>query len=104
MADRDTSSAEEGAPHVASRRRFLGYLLAAPTLVAAAEVGGGIVAPERATAAVPSPPQPSDLVDLNDILTDATLPTANLISVTINKDGTASFVMPRAETGKGITT
>lgn len=84
--------------HEASRRRFLGYLLAGPVLVAAARL-----APARADG-VPSPAQPSDVVDLNDILTGATVPTADLVSVVINPDGTASFDMPRCESGQGITT
>lgn len=86
------------------RRRFLGYLLAAPTLVAAAELGRWATSARQASAAVPSGPQPSDIIDLNDILTDATRPTANLITVTVNRDGTASFAMPRCESGQGITT
>ena len=51
------------------RRRFLGYLVAAPTLVAAAELGLGVSAP--AAAAIPSGPQPPEIYDLNDLLTDA---------------------------------
>jgi isoquinoline 1-oxidoreductase subunit beta len=87
------------------RRRFLGYLVAGPTLVAAAQLGKEIAAPDRANAAgVPSPPQPPELYDLNDMLTDAALPTSGLITVRINEDGTASFALPRAEVGQGITT
>ena len=82
-----------------SRRRFVGYLIAAPTLVAAAELGLA----EQAKASIPTT-QPVDLYDLSDLLTDATRPTANLITVTVNADGTASFAMPRAEVGQGITT
>lgn len=90
---------------VTSRRRFLGYLIAAPTLVVAADLtAGSIFVPAAADAAIPSLPQPSDVVDLSDLLTYATLPTANLISVTMNTDGTASFAMPRVESGQGITT
>ncbi len=87
------------------RRRFLGYVLAAPTLVAAAQLGEELLAPDRAEAAgVPSLPQPSEIYDLNDMLTDAALPTSGLITVTVNADGTASFALPRAEVGQGITT
>src|SRR3954452_5397693 len=87
------------------RRRFLGYLIAAPTLVAGAQLGGDWLAGTGAAdAAVPSAPQPFDLYDLSDLLTDATVPTANLITVAVNPDGTASFAMPRAEVGQGITT
>src|SRR3954452_4736571 len=87
------------------RRRFLGYLIAAPTLVAGAQLGGDWLAGTGvADAAVPSGPQPFDLYDLTDLLTDATVPTANLITVAVNPDGTASFALPRAEVGQGITT
>jgi len=34
------------------------------------------------------------------VLTDAARPTANLITVVINKDGTASFALPRMEVGQ----
>ena len=81
-----------------SRRRFLGYLIAAPTLVAAAQLEA-----VPAQAAVPTV-QPVDLYDLSDLLTDAARPTANLITVAVNPDGTVSFAMPRAEVGQGITT
>jgi isoquinoline 1-oxidoreductase subunit beta len=86
------------------RRRFLGYLIAAPTLVAAAEIGEIAVKPRPASAAIPSAPEPADIYDLNDLLTAAATPTANLITVQINRDGTASFALPRCETGQGITT
>lgn len=81
-----------------SRRRFVGYLVAAPTLVAAAQL-----TVESAQAAVPTV-QPVDLYDLSDLLTDAARPTSNLIAVAVNPDGTVSFAMPRAEVGQGITT
>ncbi|WP_377274456.1 molybdopterin cofactor-binding domain-containing protein [Peterkaempfera sp. SMS 1(5)a] len=86
------------------RRRFLGYVLAGTTLTVAAQLGESALAPSEAAAAVPSLPEPSELYDLNDLLTDAALPTANLISITIGTDGTASFALPRAEVGQGVTT
>ncbi|WP_199431234.1 molybdopterin cofactor-binding domain-containing protein [Qaidamihabitans albus] len=86
------------------RRRFLGYLVAAPTLAAAAQLGQSLTSPREAGAAIPSPPEPSEVYDLNDLLTLAATPTSNLIAVVLNKDGTASFDMPRAESGQGITT
>ncbi|WP_329570705.1 molybdopterin cofactor-binding domain-containing protein [Kitasatospora sp. NBC_01266] len=85
------------------RRRFLGYVLAASTLTVAAQLGE-VAAPERAEAAIPSLPEPAEVYDLNDLLTDAALPTANLISIQLNTDGTASFALPRAEVGQGVTT
>ena len=59
----------EGRAADPGRRRFLGFLVAAPTLAAAAELGLGGSTP--AYAALPSGPQPPELYDLNDLLTDA---------------------------------
>ena len=86
------------------RRRFLGWVIAAPTLVVAAQLGAAYVKPDAAGAAVLSPPEPSDLFDLSDLLNLACKPTANHIAIVINSDGTASFAYPRAEVGQGITT
>jgi isoquinoline 1-oxidoreductase beta subunit len=72
--------------------------IAAPTLIAAADLR-----PARASAAIPTL-QPVDDYDLSDLLTDAALPTSSLITVEVNPDGTASFALPRAEVGQGITT
>ncbi|MEV3988500.1 molybdopterin cofactor-binding domain-containing protein [Streptomyces sp. NPDC049837] len=74
-------------------------MLAAPTLVTAAELGPA----PRAGAAIPSP-EITELVDLNDVMTAAALPTSHLITVEVNRDGTVSFALPRAEVGQGITT
>ena len=82
------------------RRSFLGYVMAGATLVAAADLGLA----DPAGAAVPTAPQPAELYDLNDLLTHAAAPTANLITVTVHDDGTASFALPRMEVGQGITT
>jgi isoquinoline 1-oxidoreductase beta subunit len=81
-----------------TRRRMMGYLLAAPTLVAAARWGA-----EPAAAAIPSV-QVSSIEDLSDLLNQAALPTASLLAVAVHPDGTASFALPRAEVGQGITT
>jgi isoquinoline 1-oxidoreductase beta subunit len=86
------------------RREFLGYVLAAPTLVVAAKLGKDAVTPDAAGAAVPSLPEPSDLMDLGDVLTLAAVPTSGLITIRLNPDGTASFALPRAEVGQGVTT
>jgi isoquinoline 1-oxidoreductase subunit beta len=95
----DVEVEERAATNEISRRRFLGYLIAAPTLVAAADLH----AAPPARASVPTV-QPVDFFDLTDLLTDAANLTASLITVTINPDGTASFALPRAEVGQGITT
>lgn len=89
---------------VTSRRRFLTYLVAAPTLV----VGGRFIIdtldPATAEAAIPSLPAPADLVDLGDLLIAAALPTSNLISLQFTPDGVCHFDLPRMEVGQGITT
>ncbi len=83
-----------------SRRSFIGYVVASTTLVAAADLALGT----PAFAAIPSGPQIPELYDLEDLQTDAARPTANLITITINEDGTATFAIPRSENGQGITT
>ena len=80
-----------------TRRRMMGYLIAAPTLVAAAQWADPV------QAAIPTI-QPSDALDLSDLLNLAAESTANLVSVRVNGDGTASFDLHRAEVGQGITT
>jgi isoquinoline 1-oxidoreductase beta subunit len=85
-------------PRGITRRRMIGYLIAAPTLVAAARWSA-----DPAEASVPSIGI-TDLEDLSDLLTQAALPTMGLLKVTMNSDGTATFILPRAEVGQGITT
>ncbi|MBC3194216.1 xanthine dehydrogenase family protein molybdopterin-binding subunit [Pseudonocardia sp. C8] len=89
-----------------SRRRFLGYLVAAPTLVVAAELGRQqlFAPPDASAAAIPSPPQTADVYDLLDAIRDSSRPTANLIKVEVNRDGTVSFALPRSDNGQGIIT
>ncbi|HEY3021077.1 MAG TPA: molybdopterin cofactor-binding domain-containing protein, partial [Solirubrobacteraceae bacterium] len=89
----------EDAPGI-TRRRMLGFLIAGPTLVAAARWG---LAPAPAMGAVPTA-QLVDHYDLSDLLTDAARPTNGLLTVTVNPDGTAAFALPRAEVGQGLTT
>lgn len=86
------------------RRRFLGYLVAAPTLAVAVRLVGDTVAPAPAAAAIPTLDGPAELFDLNDLLTAAALPTANLLTLTVEEDGTAHFALPRSENGQGIVT
>lgn len=82
-----------------TRRSFVGYLIAAPTLVAAAD----LVLDSTAQAALPTV-QPVDAFDLTDALTLTTAPTSQLISVEVLGDGTVTFALPRAEVGQGLTT
>lgn len=88
-------------PSGVSRRGFLGFVVAGATLMAAADLA---LTSSPAEAAIPSLPSIPELYDLNDLLTHAAMPTANLITINVNEDGTASFALPRAEVGQGITT
>ncbi len=91
------------AQHEVGRRRFLGYVLGGATLVAGADmVLSGTTSP--AAAEIPSAPQVAETYDLLDFLYDSTRPTANLITVEIREDGTASFDLHRMEVGQGVTT
>jgi isoquinoline 1-oxidoreductase beta subunit len=82
------------------RRRFLAYLVAAPTLTVAAEVGTA----SAAEAVVPTVPAPADVLDLGDVLILAGSPTANLLTLSVDDDGGATLRLPREEVGQGITT
>jgi isoquinoline 1-oxidoreductase beta subunit len=98
-----STSIEPGPTTVAGlgRRSFVGYVIGGTTLVAAADFA---LASAPAEGAIPTLPGVAELYDLNDFLTDAARPTANLVTITINDDGTASFALPRSENGQGITT
>jgi isoquinoline 1-oxidoreductase subunit beta len=86
------------------RRRFLTYLVAAPTLAVATTIGAESAAPSRAQGAVPSPPAPADILDLGDVLILAGKPTSGLLVLRIDEEGTVHFRLPRAEVGQGLTT
>ena len=81
------------------RRRFLGFVLGGATLVTAADLVTGGTPAEALPSLVP---QPAELYDLNDLITDAARPTANLIKITITDEGRAQFALPRSENGQGI--
>ncbi|WP_436500514.1 molybdopterin cofactor-binding domain-containing protein [Actinokineospora sp. HUAS TT18] len=81
-----------------NRRRFLTFLVAAPTLSI------GVTMAADAEAAIPTPPAPADLLDLGDILILAGAPTANMLVLTVEPDGSVTLRLPRAEVGQGITT
>jgi isoquinoline 1-oxidoreductase beta subunit len=73
-------------------------------LVVGVPAAVGLLNEDAADAVVLSPPEPSDLYDLTDVLTDATLPTSLLVKVGVQSDGTVTYAMPRAEVGQGLTT
>lgn len=85
------------------RRRFLGYLVAAPTLTIAVRVGLDAVHTDSANA-LPTLPDPADLLDLGEVLILAGTPTAHLLRLTVNTDGSIVLEMPRQEVGQGMTT
>lgn len=82
-----------------SRRRFLAYLVAAPTLAVAVRYAG------PADAALPGSPEQADLMDLGDFLILAGKPTEDsLFVLRADDDGGVSCALPREEVGQGITT
>ncbi len=86
------------------RRRFLGYLLAAPTLAVGVQLIPGLAGPQAADAAIITPPEPEEIFDLGDAQNLAAAATSGLITVVVNTDGTASFAAIRTEVGQGMTT
>ncbi len=91
-------------PHALGRRRFLAFLVAAPTLTMAARLGADTLDPAVANAALPSPSQPADLADFGDLITAATAAETNLLVLQITTGNRVVFQMPRTEVGQGITT
>ncbi|MFM9552861.1 MULTISPECIES: xanthine dehydrogenase family protein molybdopterin-binding subunit [Streptomyces] len=87
-----------------SRRRFLTYLVAAPTLAVATKIGLDVYEPGSAEAAIPTLPAPADLVDLGDLLILAGTPTAHMLVLSVDEKGVAHFRLPREEVGQGLTT
>lgn len=82
------------------RRRFLAYLIAAPTLTMAARIGLDTAAPDQAQAT----PGVPDILDLGDALIAAGLPTAYNLVIEVTADNRVVVQLPRAEVGQGITT
>ncbi|MFD6566885.1 molybdopterin cofactor-binding domain-containing protein [Micromonospora profundi] len=80
------------------RRRFPGYVLAAPVLVTAAEL---LTAP--GATALPSSGA-AELQGLDDIMTAVALATSALIAIEVSQDGTVSCTVPRAPVGQAVTT
>ncbi|MFJ2579304.1 molybdopterin cofactor-binding domain-containing protein [Kitasatospora aureofaciens] len=119
----DTAGAPEAADEAPDRRRFLTYLLAAPTLTVAARLGLDAAAPATAQAAVRAAaatrvaaqeasaptqllglPGIPDILDLGDALILAGLPTSHLLVLELTTAGRAVLRLPRLEVGQGLTT
>ena len=104
MAQHRRSPEKSAAPKSFSRRKFVGYLLAAPTLAVGIDLAASAADPKPASATIPTLPEPEEIFDLGDLQNLAAAPTSGLISVQVNADGTASFAAHRAEVGQGMTT
>jgi isoquinoline 1-oxidoreductase beta subunit len=97
-----TAPDEGAAADGTTRRRFLTYLMATPTLAVAAQV---CLLEGVAHAVVPTPPQPAENFDLGDFLILAGKPTEDqLIILEVDKAGKVHCALPREEVGQGITT
>ena len=73
-------------------------------LTVAASSTGTLIAPGKAYAVVPSPPQPENILDLGDVMVTATKQAQDLLVLEVTTDNRVVFRMPRAEVGQGITT
>jgi isoquinoline 1-oxidoreductase beta subunit len=87
-----------------TRRKFITYVVAAPVLTVAASSAADLIAPAKAHAVVPSPPQPGDLADLGDIMLAAAKQSQDLFVLEVTPENRVVFRVPRAEVGQGITT
>jgi isoquinoline 1-oxidoreductase beta subunit len=87
----------DGAKQGMGRRKFLTFVVAAPTLTMAGWHAISEADPLRV-------PQPGDLMDLGDFLNLASQPTHHLMRLEITEAGLVQFEVPRAEVGQGITT
>ena len=84
-----------------SRRRFLTYVLAAPTLAVAVRYG----LLDGVAHALPGSIEPADIQDLGDLLILSGKSTEGMLIVLVaEKNGSVSCALPREECGQGITT
>ncbi|MGW2668171.1 molybdopterin cofactor-binding domain-containing protein [Streptomyces sp. NPDC001272] len=104
MAEESRAPAGRAGADGHSRRSFLTYLVAAPTLALVTRAGADALAPQPAHAVVPSLPAIADLVDLGDLFILAGAPTSALLALVVEEDGTIRFRLPREEVGQGLTT
>ncbi len=82
-----------------TRRRFLGYAVAAPTLAVGVRMADAVVGRDA-----PAGAQVAELVDFTDALTLAALPTQHLLVIEVRATNRVVVRLPRAEVGQGITT
>lgn len=87
-------------PATVGRRRFLAYVIAAPTLTMGARLVLDEVSPTEAMATPGLP----DLVDLTDALVLAAAPTVHNLVIEVTPANKIVVQLPREEVGQGITT
>jgi isoquinoline 1-oxidoreductase beta subunit len=84
-----------------TRRRFIAYAVAAPTLTMAVRV---VLDATDAPSAAAAPGGVADAFDLTDALVLAAAPTVHNLVIEITEDNRVVMQLPRAEVGQGITT
>lgn len=94
---------------VVGRRRFLTFLIAAPTLTVATKLGvDGLAAPDAAAGPLdillPPPTVPGDIIDIGDAVAIAQAPTMHLIVLEVTAQGRVRLESNRTEVGQGVTT
>ncbi len=102
----DPTSADAGSQATAAtytRRRFLGVLAGAPTLVLATQLVDLSVA-EEVEAAVTPPTTMEEIADISEFIVMGSAPTMPLVTLEVGPDGIARLELPRIEMGQGITT
>jgi isoquinoline 1-oxidoreductase beta subunit len=82
-----------------TRRRFLAYAAAAPTLAVGVRVADAVAGRDA-----PAGAQVAELIDFTDALTLAALPTQHLLVIEVTAANRVMVRLPRAEVGQGITT
>jgi isoquinoline 1-oxidoreductase beta subunit len=82
------------------RRKFLAYLVAAPTLT----MGVRLALDEATGTTATATPGLPDLIDLTDVLVLAAAPTVHNLVIEITEDNKVVVQLPREEVGQGITT
>ncbi len=96
-----TSTHSAGEPLGVGRRRFLTWMIAAPTLTMGAKFGLDLLAPPPAAA---DPLTLGGTVDFGDMLYAINLPTALDLVVTVTPENRVTAALTRLESGQGITT
>lgn len=89
-----------------NRRKLLAYAISAPVMTVGVGLGGNLLMPSTAKAAILplTPPDTVDYYDVGDSLVQTALPTMPLVKLSMGTDGKATLELPRLESGQGIAT